>query len=51
MTQPTYNFLLEAKTYMMNIFKNASEKPCDIGDGNEISATLPKWYNELKFKR
>ncbi|KAG4077474.1 hypothetical protein HA402_002901 [Bradysia odoriphaga] len=43
---------LEAKSFVMNMIKYATSTPCDDQcDGGTISATLPQWYDEQKFKR
>ncbi|KAJ6633173.1 hypothetical protein Bhyg_16017 [Pseudolycoriella hygida] len=42
---------IEAKRYMQNLLTGAFCKPCDIGAGNDCSAILPDWYDEVKFKR
>ncbi|KAG4075523.1 hypothetical protein HA402_003348 [Bradysia odoriphaga] len=42
---------LRAKEYMINMVTYASSKPCDIGNGNNIHATLPKWYDGESFRR
>ncbi|XP_037044901.1 uncharacterized protein LOC119080606 [Bradysia coprophila] len=43
---------LEAKSFVVNMIKNGTSTPCDVpSNSGTISATLPRWYDELKFKR
>lgn len=40
-----------AKDYMIKMMTKAITLPCDIGTGNDIELTLPKWYDADKVKR
>lgn len=45
----TFNYL-GAKNYMICLLKEASHKPCTIGNEQD-HATLPKWFDLKQYKR